>query len=93
MDFNDFLGPTGTEGTRKTRIFTGLIGAVLGGPIGYGLGHFFQSDPASAITNGIFGALIGGGLGALFSFYVILGLVIILAVGAAVAWNIFLGGS
>ena len=93
LDFFDFLAPSGAEGTRKMRIFTDLIGAVLGGVIGYFVGHVLQDAPAAPITNGVFGAVIGGGLGALFSLYVVIGLVIVLVFAGALLWKIYFGGT
>lgn len=91
FDFFDYLTPSGAEGTRRMRIFTGLIGAVLGGVIGYFVGHVLQETPAAPIINAVFGALIGGGLGALFSLYVVMALVIVVVFVGALLWNVYFG--
>lgn len=93
LDFFDYLAPSGAEGTRKMRIVTGLIGAVLGGVMGFFLGNVLRDEPVWAGTNAIFGALIGGGLGALFSAFVILGLVLVVIFAGAVLWNVYVGGN
>ncbi len=93
MDFFDFFGLSGAEGTRRMRIFTGSIGALLGGIIGYFVVTELQAEPFPAFVNGAFAAVAGGGLGALFSAYVVLGLSVVLFVVAAVVWQIYFGGS
>lgn len=90
---DDFgLGPTGTEGTKWMRIVSGLVGAGLGGLMGY-----FYSTIGSATLSWLVyvtgGALVGGFFGALFSFYIILGLVVILAVGAVLVYQWYFGGN
>ncbi|MBT8411165.1 MAG: hypothetical protein KJP02_05140 [Octadecabacter sp.] len=92
MDFFDFFQSNGTEGTKRMRILTGSIGALLGAVIGVALFHVLQAEPASAVTNGIFGALIGGALGALFSFYVLIGLLFVVFFVAVFLWQYFVTG-
>jgi len=92
MDFFDIFQPNGTEGTKRLRVVTGTIGALLGAVIGAALFHVVQAEPASAVTNGIFGALIGGALGALFSTYVLLGLLFVIFFVGVFLWQYLVTG-
>lgn len=90
MDFNDFFGPTGTEGTRGMRIATGLLGAVAGGAAGWGSAVLLE---ASSVAWGVIGTLLGGFFGAAFSFAIIVGLLMGLGVVLFVVASLYLGGS
>ncbi|SLN58390.1 hypothetical protein [Pseudooctadecabacter jejudonensis] len=90
MDFDDLFGPTGTEGTRWTRILTGAVSAVLGGGLGVFAASVLQE---TALTWGVMGALVGGFFGAVFSFWVLLGLLAVLVAGLYVGWTVYFGGT
>ena len=88
MDFYDFFSPTGTEGTRRMRIVTGVLGALAGA----GLGVFGASVmEETALVWGVIGALLGGFFGAVFSFLVVVGLLVVFAVVLVVGWTIYFG--
>lgn len=93
MDFGDFLNATGTEGSRRLRIITGTIGALLGGGIGTLSGFAIGEASFAPVTHGIIGAVAGGGLGALFSGYVLFGLILVVVFGIAFAWKFFVEGA
>ena len=84
------LHPNGTEGTRWMRIVSGLTGLLVGGGIGYLYGTEIATGGWLGST--VIGGLLGGFFGALFSFYVILGLAVILAIVGVIAWQVYFGG-
>ncbi|KPP87115.1 MAG: hypothetical protein HLUCCA08_04120 [Rhodobacteraceae bacterium HLUCCA08] len=92
MDWHDLFGPIGTEGTRRMRIVTGLIGALAGGGIGYLWWIAELGDPMSPVLTVLIGAALGGAFGALFSLLVVGALLAILAVAAIIAWQVVVKG-
>jgi hypothetical protein len=69
IDFGDFLasavGDFAAEGTRKMRVMTGSICAVIGGVLGFVYGGAETTLDLVGIV--VFGVLCGGGIGALFT--------------------------
>lgn len=92
MDFGDLFGFNGTEGTRATRIVTGIIGAVAGGGIGAVFGVLDGETALAPFSSGAIGAVIDGFLGALFSGFILLGLFICIAVGLSILWQTYVKG-
>ena len=91
--FDDFDFFTGTEGTRRLRIFTGLIGAVIGGVLGYFYSTVSASAAPPSLAYGFGGAAVGGFFGAIFSAYVLLGVIVVVVVVAVISWQWIFGGS
>ena len=93
MDLEDFLTTTALEGSRRTRIFTGLIGAVLGGGIGALWGLIDAGTTLAAFGNGAIGVVLGGLLGALFSGLVLLGIIFAVVLTGFLMWTYLTGGA
>ncbi|WP_375280526.1 hypothetical protein [Pseudooctadecabacter sp.] len=72
------------------RIVTGVLGALAGAALGVFGASVLEE---TALTWGIMGALLGGFFGAVFSFLVIVGLLMISGVVLVIGWNIYFGGS
>lgn len=89
MDFFDFLNVTGTAGTRRVRILTGVIGLVLGAGLGGLYGAEMIGSAMAPLLYGVIGAVLGGGLGALFSGYILFGLIAAVFIAVAVVWQVF----
>ena len=92
MDFDEFLSTVGVAGSRKIRIITGALGAVIGGGLGVFAGPILSESAMAAYSHGFIGALVGGGLGALFSGLIVFGLLVVVGVAAVVGWQIYTGG-
>ncbi|MEY1555058.1 hypothetical protein AB3Y40_05435 [Yoonia sp. R2331] len=90
---DDFDLVTGTEGTKWTRIVTGLVGALLGGLLGYFYSTVSASAAAPSLVYALGGAAVGGFFGAIFSFWVILGLLIVVAVAGVIGYQWLFGGA
>lgn len=88
LDFFD-ITPTGTEGTRRMRIISGLVGLLIGGALGYLYGTEVAEGGWLGAT--VIGGVVGGFFGAIFSFYVILGLIVVIVVAAVIAWQVYFG--
>ena len=71
------------------RIVSGLVGLLIGG----GMGYLYGAEVAETgwLLSTLVGALVGGFFGALFSFYVILGLTIIIVIAGLIAWQVYFG--
>ena len=91
--FDDFDFFTGTEGTRRLRIFTGLIGAVIGGFLGYFYSTVSASAAPPSLAYGFGGAAVGGFFGAIFSAWVLLGVIVVAVLVGVFAYQWLLGGS
>ena len=89
MDQFDPLQLSELGGPRLRKV-TGIIGALVGAAIGYFMAGVLQTN-AILFTAG--GLIAGAGLGWLFSFFVVLGGIILVAVVAMVAYFWLTGGS
>lgn len=92
MDWHDLLSPLAVEGTRRMRIFTGLVGALAGGGLGYLWWSLELGGPDAPILTVLIGAALGGGLGALFSLLVVGVLLALVVVAGIIAWNVVVKG-
>lgn len=91
MDFWDVLGLSAAEGSRTTRIITGIVGAILGAAIGYFTAPILGDGGIAPVTGGVLGAVVGGGFGALFSGLVLFGLIVVACIGVAILWSAWTG--
>lgn len=91
MDFLDFLSMSAGEGGRRTRLFGAAIGGLLCGAVGAIFGHLYTASLFSTVSFGVIGALIGAGLGALFAFAIVVGLIIAAIAAAALLLQTSLG--
>ncbi|WP_071673655.1 hypothetical protein [Nioella nitratireducens] len=93
FDLWDIFTPSGIEGSRRMRLFTGGIGALIGGGIGFLAAKIAGGALLDMVSYTAAGALICGLLAALFSALVIAFLAAAVACGAVVLWQTYLGGS
>lgn len=90
-DFDWTFGLLGVAGTRNMRIFTGILGLLAGGGIGYGVAQFSDVTALGAAGYTATAGLLGGVLGAAYSGLVIIWLVIVFGVAAVVLWQFMKG--
>ena len=90
---DDFDLSAGTEGTKWMRIVSGAIGALLGGLLAYFYSTVSASAAAPSFAYALGGAAVGGFFGAVFSFWVWVGLLIVVAVAGLIGYQWLFGGA
>ena len=93
MDWGDLFAASAGEGSRRMRWIAAIIIGLLGAAIGAFWGAEFGETDLAPYSHGFIGAIVGGGLGALFAFAVFVLLAIVLVVAVIVGWQVMTGAT